>query len=72
METKINKISDIQKEIKCSHCKDGKRKLQMFYVVPKSGKVCIIYSWCSYSFCREKGKIMKCTDIIIPKLKIGD
>ncbi len=72
MTNRINKISDIKKEITCPHCLKGTRKLKSFYVHPKSGRVGIYYSWCSRPFCSGEHSLMQFTDIIIPELKIGD
>ncbi len=68
----MNKFSDVKKEIKCPHCKSGTRKLRLFYVQPKTGRVGIEYSWCSKSFCEGKHNLIVWTYIIIPELKLGD
>lgn len=66
----ITKHSDIKKEIVCPHCNKGTRKINTFYVEPKSGRVAIEYSWCTY--CNNKHNLTVWTYIIIPELKIGD
>ena len=70
MNINLNKIIDIKKEIECPYCKKGTRKLRMFYVQPKTGRVGTEYSWCS--FCANKHNLINWTYIIIPELKIGD
>lgn len=71
---KINKISQIEKSIKCN-CEKEHLNLEMIYVYPKNGKVALIYSACDkchYGWIKEgiragtPGKITVFTDIIIP------
>ena len=80
--SKITKISQIEKVIKCS-CGRGTMKLCGIYVYPKNGRVSLSYSACSEPFCGH-GRIKEghlagiargiqiITDIVIPELVLGE
>ena len=69
---KIDKISEIEKIIKCP-CGKGEMKLRSIYVNPNDGRAFLRYGNCSYSFCQEcPTGIYKFTNIIIPELVLGE
>ena len=68
---KINKISEIEKVIKCP-CGKGNMYLMMINILPRNGKVGLSYGKCSESFCSYQRGLLKFTDIIIPELVLGE
>jgi len=68
---KINKISEIEKVIKCP-CGKGEMKLRMINILPKNGKVGLSYGKCSELFCSYERGLLKFTLIIIPELVLGE
>lgn len=65
--TKISKIAEIEKLIKCP-CGKGNIEVITIFVSPNNGKVSLSYKYCTNTLCTHRKGILILTDIVIPEL----